>query len=80
MSIRYKQTKANIMRNLETRMPAMINELKALTSGLSMYDRYSCEYIEDLSDVNYSVLKRAWRKSDVNGDLSLSSFVNKLLK
>ena len=68
------------MTNLENRMPAMIKELKSLASGLSIYDRYSCEYIENLSDVNYSVLKRAWRKSDVNGDLTLSRFVNKLLK
>ena len=68
------------MTNLKNRMPAMIKELKSLATGLSIYDRYSCEYVEELSDVNYSVLKRAWRKSDVNGDLTLSRFVNKLLK
>jgi hypothetical protein len=68
------------MRNLESRIPGLIEELKLLANGLTMYDLYSCEYIDRLSDVNYSVLKRAWRKADNRGDLSLSRFVNKLLK
>lgn len=68
------------MRTLESRIPAMITELVSLANTLTMYERYSCEYIENLSDVSYSVLKRAWKKADVNGGLSLSRFVNSLLK
>ena len=68
------------MRTLESRIPAMTEELIILASGLSMYERYSCEYVENLNDVNYSVLMRAWRKADVKSDLTLSRFVNKLLK
>ena len=68
------------MTTLENRMPAMIEELVSLSNKLTSYERYSCEYIENLTDVNYSVLKRAWRKADTNGDLSLSRFVNSLLK
>ena len=68
------------MRTLESRILGMTEELITLASGLTMYERYSCEFIENLSDVNYAVLKKAWRKADSNGDLSLSRFVNKLLK
>jgi len=68
------------MRTLESRIPAMITELVSLANTLTTYERYSCEYVENLSDVNYSVLKRAWRKADTKGDLSLSRFVNSLLK
>ena len=68
------------MRTLESRIPAMITELVTLANGVSMYERYSCEYIENLSDVNYTVLKKAFRKADLNGDLSLSRFVNNLLR
>ena len=58
----------------------MITELVTLANSVSMYDRYSCEYIENLSDVNYTVLKKAFRRADTNGDLSLSSFTNSLLR
>jgi hypothetical protein len=68
------------MRTLESKIPAMITELVTLANSVSMYDRYSCEYIENLSDVNYTVLKKAFRRADTNGDLSLSSFTNSLLR
>ena len=68
------------MRTLESKIPAMKNELINLANSVSMYERYSCNYIEQLSDVNYSVLKRAYKKADTKGDLTLSKYVNTLLK
>lgn len=68
------------MRTLESRMPAMITELVTLANSVSMYERYSCEYIEELSDVNYTILKKAFRRANVNGDFSLSRFTNSLLR
>ena len=72
--------KPRVMKTLESRIPAMITELVNLANGLSMYQRYSCEYIEELSDVNYTVLKKAFKKANAKGNLTLSGFVNKLLK
>ena len=68
------------MRTLESRMPELKKELINLANDLSAYERYSCDYIDNLSDLNYSVLKRAWRKADKKGNLSLANFVNSILK
>lgn len=68
------------MKTLENRMPELINELRTLSEGLSAYEQYTCDYVDNLSDVNYSVLKRAWRRADKKGDLPLARFVIKLLK
>ena len=62
-----------------TRTAAMIEELNTLANSVTMYQRFACDFIENLSDVNYSVLKRAWRKADIKGNLSLAKFTRSLL-
>ena len=62
------------------RMQSMINELVMLANKASLYSRRSCDYIEQLSDVNYAVLKKSWRKADKNVYPSFSAYINKLIK
>jgi len=68
------------MRTLQNRMPEMIKELVELANSSSMYERYACNYIENLTDVNYSVFKRSFKKANKNGELTQSKYCNTLVK